>query len=335
MHASKVMGPHIPLQARGLVEVSYAASTWARHASALNCLEKFGYIRGVKIMYPVPLEILCDFVSWALLEKGLKADTVKAYLSSINVAHNFRGVESHCSNVIITSMLKGAKNMSLYEGLARGTRKVMSYPLMKLLQHQIFNAEWSDDSKLVVWAASLAACFRSFRLGEILPKSENYNVEETLMWSDVKFRNEDSVIIHVKVDKCKNVAGSYIDLFKSDMLPICPVKTLLRLKACRVGSKLPVFSFANGKMLTANCLVSTVRKLLEPLIGKYANMLCGHSFRAGIPSALAANPNAVSDIDIKNWGRWTPDSYLVYTRLKLKQKYALYSKILKVLNKSL
>jgi hypothetical protein len=329
------MGPHIPLQARGLVEASYAASTWARHASAMNCLEKFGYIRGVKIMYPVQLEILCDFVSWALLEKGLKADTVKAYLSSINVAHNFRGVNSHCSNVIITSMLKGAKNMSLYEGLARGTRKVMSYPLMRLLQHQIFNSEWSDDSKLVVWAASLTAYFGSFRLGEILPKSENYNVEETLMWSDVKFRNEDSVLIHVKVDKCKNVAGSYIDLFMSDMLPICPVKTLLRLKASRVGSKLPVFSFANGKMLTANRLVNTIRKLLEPVIGKYANMLCGHSFRAGIPSALAANPNAVSDIDIKNWGRWTSDSYLLYTRLKLKQKSALYSKILKVLNKSL
>ena len=335
MHASKVMGPHIPLQARGLVEASYAASTWARHASAMNCLEKFGYIRGVKIMYPVQLEILCDFVSWALLEKGLKADTVKAYLSSINVAHNFRGVNSHCSNVIITSMLKGAKNMSLYEGLARGTRKVMSYPLMRLLQHQIFNSEWLDDSKLVVWAASLTAYFGSFRLGEILPKSENYNVEETLMWSDVKFRNEDSVLIHVKVDKCKNVAGSYIDLFMSDMLPICPVKTLLRLKANRVGSKLPVFSFANGKMLTANCLVNTIRKLLEPVIGKYANMLCGHSFRAGIPSALAANPNAVSDIDIKNWGRWTSESYLLYTRLKLKQKSALYSKILKVLNKSL
>jgi hypothetical protein len=147
------MGPQIPPQARGLVEASYAASTWARHASALNCLDKFGCIRGVKIVYPVSLEILCDFVSWALLEKGLKAETVKAYLGSINVAHNFRGYDSQCSNVIILSMLKGAKNMSLYEGLTRGTRKVMSYPLIKLLQHQIFNADWSDDSKLVVWAA--------------------------------------------------------------------------------------------------------------------------------------------------------------------------------------
>jgi len=210
VHASKVMGPHIPLQARGLVEASYAASTWARHASAMNCLEKFGYIRGVKIMYPVQLEILCDFVSWALLEKGLKADTVKAYLSSINVAHNFRGLNSHCSNVIITSMLKGAKNMSLYEGLARGTRKVMSYPLMRLLQHQIFNSEWLDDSKLVVWAASLTAYFGSFRLGEILPKSENYNVEETLMWGDVKF---DSYLLYTRL-KLKQKSALYSKILK-------------------------------------------------------------------------------------------------------------------------
>jgi len=78
------MGPHIPLQARGLVETSYAASTLARHCSALNCLDKFGHMSGVKIVFPLELEILCDFVSWALLEKGLKADTVKTYLSSIN-----------------------------------------------------------------------------------------------------------------------------------------------------------------------------------------------------------------------------------------------------------
>jgi hypothetical protein len=157
-----------------------------------------------------------------------------------------------------------------------------------------------------------------------------------LSWlSDVKFRNEDSVLIHVKVDKCKNVAGSYIDMFNSDMLPICPVKTLLGLRASRVGSKLPIFSFENGKMLTANCLINTIRKLLEPVIGNYASMLFGHSFRAGIPSVSAANPNAVRDTDIKNWGRWTSDSCLEYTGLKLKQKYMLYTKILRVLNKSL
>jgi hypothetical protein len=101
-------------------------------------LEKFGCIRGVRIVYPVSLEILCEFVSWALLEKGLKADTVKAYLGSINVAHNFRGYDSHCSNVIILSMLRGAKNMSLYEGLTRGTRKGHCPAALRKMQKRLF-----------------------------------------------------------------------------------------------------------------------------------------------------------------------------------------------------
>ena len=84
-------------------------------------------------------------------------------------------------------MLKGAKNISLYDSLTRGTRKVTSHSLVKILQKQIFNTDWSEDSKLVIWAASLMAFFGSFRSGEILPSSENYIVEETIMWSDIKF----------------------------------------------------------------------------------------------------------------------------------------------------
>ena len=329
------MGPLVPHVARGLVEASYADSTWARHASAVKCLEHFESLRGYSVSWPVKLDTLCEFVSWALLEKGLKSDTVKAYLSSINVAHNFRGVESHCSNVIISQMLQGAKNLALYDSLARGTRKVMSYPLMRILQRQIFHANWTDDSKLVIWATSLVAFFGSCRLGELLPKSENFVEDEILMWNDVKFRNDESVLIHIKIDKCKNPQGSYIDLFKSNVLPICPVKTLLLLKERRYADGKPVFMFENGKILTSSCFIDTVRNLLYPIIGDYAKMLCGHSFRAGIPSALAANPNAVKDIEIKNWGRWTSDSYLLYTRLKLKQKCELYAKILRVLNKFL
>jgi hypothetical protein len=163
------MGPLVPHAARSLVEASYADSTWARHASAVKCLEHFESLRGYSISWPVKLDTLCEFVSWALLEKGLKSDTVKAYLSSINVAHNFRGMKSHCSNVIISQMLQGAKNLALYDSLTRGTRKVMSYPLMRILQRQIFNTDWSDDSKLVVWATSLVAFFGSCRHGELLP----------------------------------------------------------------------------------------------------------------------------------------------------------------------
>ena len=92
------------------------------------------------------------------------------------------------------------------------------------------------------------------------------------MWNDVKFRNGDSMLIHIKIDKCKNPQGSYIDLFKSDVLPICPVKTLLLLKERRFECDKPVFMFENGKILTMGCFIDTVRNLLYPIIGDYPRM---------------------------------------------------------------
>jgi hypothetical protein len=93
----------------------------------------------------------------------------------------------------------------------------------------------------------------------------------------------------------------------------------------------PVFMFRNNKLLSQKLFNVLIRKLLEPIFGKLAHSLSGHSFRAGIASALASDPDAVLDRDIKCWGRWSSDSYQLYTRLKLQQKRALFEKIKAVL----
>jgi hypothetical protein len=96
----------------------------------------------------------------------------------------------------------------------------------------------------------------------------------------------------------------------------------------------PVFQFKNGKLLNSKTLNSCIRELLQPVIGEHAQLISGHSFRAALPSAMANDPIATKDTDIKQWGRWSSDSYLLYTRLKLKQKEILFRKIVDVLNKS-
>jgi len=95
----------------------------------------------------------------------------------------------------------------------------------------------------------------------------------------------------------------------------------------------PVFMFANGKMLTQKILNSLIKQLLVPIFGDAAMSISGHSFRAGIASALASDPSVAMDRDIKYWGRWSSDSYLLYTKLKLNQKKILFGKIKSVLTK--
>jgi len=191
----------------------------------------------------------------------------------------------------------------------------MTLPLLKIVGHQIAKLNWSACSKLILWGACTLAFFGSLRLGEILAPTENcYNPLETLLWSDLKFRSDGSILLHVKIDKSKNKNGSYVDIFSFDVKGCCPVKTLTSLQKLCENSNDPVFVFKNGKLLTP--------KIMQ---------ISGHSFRAGIPSALASDPKAAKDSDIKAWGRWSSDSYLLYTRLKLNQKKILFEKIVAVL----
>jgi len=97
-----------------------------------------------------------------------------------------------------------------------------------------------------------------------------------------------------------------------------------------VESNKPVFSFTSGKLLTAESFIKCIQNLLRPHIGDNANHILGHSFRAGIPSAMAEFPDLINDKEIKSQGRWCSDSFTLYTRLQLNKKRAIFKKITKI-----
>jgi hypothetical protein len=317
-----------------LIEASYTKATWAKHCSAINSLKRFESQNGIISSWPLTLESLCEYTAWALTDGKLKPDTVRSYLCSIKLAHELKNLAFAGNHVVIKTMLKGADNLSLYNVWNLSQRKAMTLALLKIIGHQIANSEWSKNSKMVVWTACVVAFFGSFRFGEILPTSESsYCEAETLLWKDLKFRKDNSVLIHIKIDKCRNRQGSYVDLFEFKGHHCCPIKCLKALYTENFCSSNPVFQFSSGKNLSAKLLNRILYDLLHPVIGSKANDVTGHSFRAGLPSAMASYPDLANDKDIKAWGRWSSDSYLLYTRLKLNQKKCLFTKIVSVLDK--
>ncbi len=224
------------------------------------------------------------------------------------------------------------ENLDRYESKSKNSRKVMTLSLLRVIGNQIARTEWSNDSKLTVWGACTTAFFGALRFGEILPqKSNDYCEMETLLWNDLKFRSDGSVLMHIKLDKVRNMKGSFIDIFEFPLAGCCPVKTLNQMRETKFNSNRPVFQFKSGKNLCSAQLNIILQNLLCPIIGPAAYQISGHSFRAGLPSAMASKPDLANDKDIKAWGRWSSDSYLLYTRLKHKQKKALFEKIVSVL----
>jgi hypothetical protein len=161
-------------------------------------------------------------------------------------------------------MLKGAKNVSLYANITKKSKFVMSFPLLRIIGHKIALSNWTADSKLVFWTACCVAFFGSFRLGEILSKSEENN-PETLTWSQIKFTNMKSVVINIRFPKViRNNAGDFVDLFEIRNSNFCPFSSLKLLAEKRTSARaknLPVFQFANGVNLVPKTFTTTVVSL--------------------------------------------------------------------------
>jgi hypothetical protein len=254
------------------------------------------------------------------------------YLSDLKLAHNLRGLETKIFNdFFIKTMLKGAENLALYENISKRARLIMTLPLLKILGHEIAKSSWSSDSKRVFWSACCLAFFGSFRMCEILMSSEKQFSEEHLSWSRVSFSTSDYATIHIGLPKINKFScGDFIDIFKIANESFCPFSCLWNLKKAKksfVQKNLPVFTFDNGTFLTTDRFTKTIRSLLSNHLGSNARMISGHSFRAGIPSALANNPNLLSNDDVCKWGRWNSDCFKNYTRLKISARREIFKKL--------
>jgi hypothetical protein len=275
---------------------------------------------------------ICEYISWAIFKKELRASTIRSYVSSLAFLHRLNGLDpSGCESFLTSTALQGAVNLEFYNNMTKNVRKVMTLPLLKILGHQLASSNFSKFDSQVYWSACLLAFFGSFRFSEILPPHEkNFHVNETFLWKDIAFK-EDSVILKIKIPKSRAPQGEIVDLFEIHKCSVCPVKALKNLKN-KIGQSLdpnsPVFKFENGSFLTLPVLNNMLYQMLSPVIGEEARAITAHSFRAALPSALANSPDVASEADIRMWGRWNSSAYKKYARLKPRQKRVIFSKIL-------
>jgi hypothetical protein len=242
----------VPGNQADLIRASVSSSTWNKHLSALHCLRDYQNFSCKNLSeFPLTDDTICGFVSFALTKKKLKHTTVQSYLASLRFFHNLRNcINNACDNFIAKTMIKGAKNLELYSAITKNCRKAMTFPLLKILSHQIAKENFTAIDKQVIWTLFTVASFGSFRFGELLPNSRTlFNSNKTLLWSDIIFKN-DFVVVRLKITKTKQ--AQYVDLFLQPDCPYCPVKALSRLKNMQKIKNLetPVFTLQNGSFVT-------------------------------------------------------------------------------------
>ena len=321
---------------KNLVTAAYADATWNKIFSAFNCFQKFCCEKNFDCSFPVNEYTLGSFINWATFERNISPSTISAYMSHIKLLHKLQGYTTiGCDSFLCKTQVKGAQNLQFYKQNYSHTKKVMTLPLLRILGHELANCNWSDHSKLVVWTTYTVAFMGSFRLGEILPKSEfSFNKHETLLWKDVKFLKDGSIQIHNKIPKTRTKNGEVVSLFPFPHFGCCPIAAISKLKSFSFDPNEPVFKFENGKFLTRAKLNNLILKHLFPHIGNEANFYSSRSFRAALPSALASHPRMSNDTTIKRWGRWNSKAFERYTRLSHRAKEKLFAKFTRALKNS-
>jgi hypothetical protein len=227
-------------------------------------------------------------------------------------------------------MIKGAKNLASYSATKKKPKAVMSLSCLKILGHEIAKSDWSARKKSVFWAACTVAFFGSFRMGELLCPTDDSYSDDTLVWSDITFTGDISVTLNIRHPKSNRPGGEKIEVFRFPGHNCCPVKALRCLHNLRADSnpQTPVFALTASQYLCKRSLNDALKELLGRHFPEHA--LLGHSFRAGIPSALSAVPELVTSEEIQAWGRWSSQSYMAYAKHRHLSRKKIFEKFVKV-----
>ena len=317
-----------------LIVNSISKQTWAKHCSAWNLYKEFCRMFNTDFVLPVPIKNVRAFATWAVSYKCLKSSTVKSYISSLNTAQTLSDMNSKNlnSDACLKLILKGAENLHYAEKTCKADRLPMNIHLLNILCHKIHNLEWSVYSKQVVWTACVISFFTSCRMGELLaPHKNSFDSLTTLTWEKVKFLDKKEAIIFIPYTKTTGFKGKIVDIFCANEGNICPGTTLKVLKQLATSKGLykpniPVFAFGESNFLTKNKLNSYLAELLADFADPL-HKITGHSFRAAIPSALSLSTTDSKVNDIKEWCKWTSDSYLLYAKNESEKRKAIFNRI--------
>ena len=231
-------------------------------------------------------------------KRGLKRSTIDVYLRRVRALHKEKNLKPCWSADDVRMALSGAMNTYVMPpgDVVRNRVPITPYHL-KRIKIELAKTNWSLQTKRLLWCFCTWAYVGAFRSSDILAtQTQAFREGSTLLWCHLEWREEilkgkKIKYLVVNIPEPKELPGKNTSV-RVELLPngsfACPVVALQNYMkdAVTLGPNLPVFADKHS-LLTGQ----KVNSLLRLLLGKYVDyareQVLGHSFRAGITSALA------------------------------------------------
>lgn len=254
---------------------------------------------------PLPLseQVMCRYVAY-LGEQGLSPKSIKAYLSAarhLQISMNMRDPKLG-EMPKLEQVMKGVKREYAKKSPGKRVRLLVT-PDILLKLRGVWEANSKHHNSIMLWAAGSLCYFGFLRAGEItVPAESAYDSGQHLNVSDVMVNSiSDPTLIKIKIKASKtDPFRQGLDIFvgKTDN-KLCPVAALLAYLAKRGRQKGMLCRFENGRLLTRDRFVTSVREALKAA-GVDCRSYSGHSFRIG--AATAASKRGLPLQQYRPWG---------------------------------
>ena len=320
--ASLGINPQFREKAMTLIGASGAWNSIRVHRTALNKIKSAELKYSVRLDMPWLTKQLLDF-ALCCASDGLRASTVRNYVSQVKKAHIMSNFPWQPDMVLFNALVKGLENT-----LDPSRKRIAVTPRMLMAFREklvSLKSSWSRHDRRAMWALITCLWSGSFRSSELLaPSAKAYIEEETFVWG--RLENNTGMVegtwtrwygIHLLKPKEHRAGkeGVRVELFSipAPWDPVLAMDKFRRDNKLGEESNLPVFRWKNGENITVRFVNSFIRDCGISLDGYPGDvLLSSHSFRAGIVSLMGAMglPEAL----IKSIGRWGGDSWLRYAK---------------------
>ncbi len=172
----------------------------------------------------------------------------------------------------------------------------------------------------------MLAFFGSFHIGELLCIPDHRFSKDTLVYSDINLNAKESITVHVSHPNSNKFGGEIVNVFSFRGHNCCPVKALLSIKELPPAKTLPSLRFAFWTIVHVEI---TAKKAPARIPDR------GHSFRAGIPSALSSRPGLASVEEIQVLGAVTLKQLLGLHQARPPGKKIIFDKFIKIVMNTL
>ena len=267
---------------------------------------------------PATIDDLLVFISFCHFSKKYAPSTIEGLFSALKTLHLTRSLDVENFDAFLVKQARtGLVNKSAIELQPKKHRLSMSFPALKILGDIISKkSSWPLNDRLSVWTACLTAFWGSFRMGELISNRANSPSFHCLKWSQVSFASDHSgfnVFVHSpKSSSDPRGQVSFVAAYSDPRY--CPLLYIKRLrKISFVSPDSYVFKFASGKFVHTQIIRAVLRELSDaiPVSGGHFS---GHSFRAALPSMMAAHPDSFSSREVRQTGKWSSDAADKYMR---------------------